>query len=141
MGQPASLVTGFHHVCIKTKDWDATRAFYQDALGFRETLAWRTAPQRAAMFDTGDGNYLEVFEDLNFTPTPDGAILHFALRTGDVDAVIARVRATGAKITIEPKDVTIATTNGAFGGAVPIRIAFCEGPSGEIVEFFQNALT
>jgi hypothetical protein len=40
---------------------------------------------------------------------------------------------------MEPKDVKISTTNAA--GEIPLRIFFCEGPSGEIIEFFQNELT
>ena len=130
---------GFHHVCVKTRDWDRTLRFYRETLGCTEKIAWRAAPERAVMLDTGDGNYLEVFEDLAYTPTPNGAVLHFALRTTRLDEVAARVRAAGMKITMEPKGVTIATTNGV--GPVPIRIFFCEGPSGEVIEFFQNALT
>jgi glyoxylase I family protein len=130
---------GFHHVCIKTRDWEATRRFYCDTLGFTEKIAWRAAPQRAAMFDAGDGNYLEVFEDLAYSPAPNGSLLHFALRTTRLDEVAARVRAAGIKITMEPKDATISTTSGP--GPVTIRIFFCEGPSGEIVELFQNSLT
>ncbi len=140
----APLISGFHHVCIKTRDWDRTRAFYCDTLGFTEKVAWRTAPNRAALLDAGDGNYLEVFEDLAYASAPNGAVLHFALRTTRLDEVAARVRATGAKITMEPKDVTIANTASgphALAGPVPIRIFFCEGPSGEVIEFFQNALT
>jgi catechol 2,3-dioxygenase-like lactoylglutathione lyase family enzyme len=91
------------------------------------------------MLNAGDGNYLEVFEDLAYTPSPGGAVLHFALRTAHLDEVAARVRATGAIITVEPKDVTLATTNAH--PPVPIRIFFCEGPSGEIIEFFQNERT
>lgn len=135
---------GFHHVCIKTREWDRTLAFYCVTLGFTEKIAWRTAPNRAVMLDGGDGNYLEVFEDLAYAATPDGAVLHFALRTTRLDAVAARVRATGAKITMEPKDVIIsntATGPHALTVPVPIRIFFCEGPAGEIIEFFQNALT
>lgn len=133
------LIEGFHHVCLKTRDWDRTLAFYCTTLGFTEKIAWRAAPQRAVMLDTGDGNYLEVFEDLAYAPAPNGAVIHFALRTTRLDEVAARVRATGAKITMEPKDVTIATTNAH--APVPIRIFFCEGPSGEVIEFFQNSLT
>jgi hypothetical protein len=66
-------------------------------------------------------------------------LIHVSFRTTRLDAVADRVRQTGAKITVEPKDVTLATTNGA--GPVPIRVFFCEGPSGEILEFFQNTLT
>ena len=135
---------GFHHVCIKTRDWEATRHFYCDTLGFKERIAWRSAPERAAMFDSGDGNYLEVFEDLRYLQAPNGAVIHFALRTTRLDEVATRVRAAGFKITVEPKDVTIAntaTSAHALSGPVPIRIFFCEGPNGEIIEFFQNART
>ena len=133
------LISGFHHVCIKTREWDRTLAFYVNTLGFTEKITWRTAPNRAVMLNTGDGNYLEVFEDLAYEPAPNGTVLHFALRTSRLDEVAALVRATGAKITVEPKDVTIATTNAH--APVPIRIFFCEGPSGEVIEFFQNSLT
>ena len=91
------------------------------------------------MLDTGDGNYLENDEDPDFHPTPDGAILHLALRTADTDATLARVRAAGMKVTMEPKAVAIQTTNGF--GPVPIRIAFFAGPGGEIIESFQNERT
>ncbi|HEX2854448.1 MAG TPA: VOC family protein [Opitutaceae bacterium] len=135
---------GFHHICIKTRDWERTMRFYRETLGCVEKVAWRTAPNRAAMLDVGDGNYLEVFEDASYAPAPNGAVLHFALRTTNLDAVAQRVRDFGAKITMEPKDVTIpntATGSAAAPPSIPIRIFFCEGPSGEVVEFFQNVLT
>ncbi len=115
---------GFHHVCMKTRDWDATMRFYKDTLGCTEKVAWRAAPQRAVMLDVGDGNYIEVFEDLSYTGVPNGAVNHYALRTTRIDAVAERVRAAGFKITMEPRDVTIPTTNGA--GPVPVRIFFCD---------------
>lgn len=130
---------GFHHVCMKTRDWDATMRFYQETLGCTEKISWREAPQRAVMLDAGDGNYIEVFEDLAVTHAPDGAINHFALRTTRLDEVAARIRAAGFKITVEPRDVIIATTNGV--GPVPVRIFFCSGPNGESIEFLQNMLT
>lgn len=132
---------GFHHVCVKTRDWDRTMRFYQETLGCTTKLTWNLGGKgpRATMLDTGDGNYIEVFHDESYTPAPNGSVVHFALRTTKLDEVAARVRAAGAKITVEPKDVTIATTNGV--GPVPIRIFFCEGPNGEIIEFFQNSAT
>jgi glyoxylase I family protein len=130
---------GFHHVCVKTRDWDRTLQFYQDVLGCTEKIAWRAAPERAMTLDTGDGNYIEVFEDLAYVPAPNGSVVHFAFRTTRLDEVAARVRAFGFKITVEPKSVTIPTTNNH--PPVPIRIFFCEGPSGEVIEFFQNTLT
>ncbi len=133
------MLSGFHHVCVKTRDWDRTLRFYRDTLGCTVKIAWRAAPERAVMLDTGGGNYIEVFEDLSYTPARDGAILHLALRTAKLDEVADRVRTFGATITMEPKDITIATTNGA--GEIPIRIFFCTGPNGEVIEFFQNTLT
>lgn len=138
---------GFHHVCVKTRDWDATMRFYQDTLGCTVKIAWRAAPQRAVMLDAGDGNYLEVFEDLAYAGAPNGAINHLALRTTRLDEVAARVRAAGFKITVEPRDVTIQTTNPSTNpgqaaiGPVPVRIFFCDGPNGESIEFLQNTLT
>jgi len=113
--------------------------FYREGLGCTEKITWAEAPQRAVMLDVGDGNYLEVFEDLEWTPAPIGPIYHIALRTTRLDEVVAHLRALGVKITLEPKSLTIATTNGP--GGVPVRIAFCEGPNGESVELFQNELT
>ena len=88
------------------------------------------------MLDTGDGNYVEVFaggkhpigEEL-----PEGALLHFALRTQDCDRAIERARAAGAVVTIEPKSLDL-----PGNPPVPVRIAFCRGLNGEIIEFFQN---
>lgn len=141
MGNPILGGGGFHHVCLKTRDWERTLRFYRDTLGCAEKIAWNLSStgRRAIMLDTGDGNYIEVFHDPDYTPAPNGSVAHFALRTTRLDEVAARVRASGEKITVEPKDVAITTTNGA--GTVPVRLFFCEGPSGEIIEFFQNAAT
>ena len=98
---------GFHHLAIRVQDFDATVKFYTEALGFTEKVAWGEGDKRAVMLDTGDGNYLEVFAGGSDAPKPEGAILHFALRTSDTDAAIERVRAAGAEVTVEPKNVDI----------------------------------
>jgi glyoxylase I family protein len=142
MPTPISFLpaTGLHHVALKTRDWDRSTAFYRDVLGFTLKISW-TMPNglRAAMFDMGGSQYLEMFEDPAYTPSPDGALLHLALRTNEVDAATARVRAAGMRITIEPKDVVFDTTNGF--GEVHIRLSFFIGPNGETWEFFQNERT
>ena len=82
------------------------------------------------MLSTGDG-LLEIFA--SGEPLPQGTIRHFALRTEQVDDCVAAVRNAGYTITIEPKDIVIAS-NPPF----PARIAFCIGPVGEEIEFFQE---
>jgi catechol 2,3-dioxygenase-like lactoylglutathione lyase family enzyme len=131
--------TGFHHVAIKTRDWEGTLKFYKEGLGCTEAITWDAAPTRAAMLDLGGKNYIEVFEDLDWDPAPLGPIFHFAVRTTRLDDSIERVRGMGAKITYEPKDITIKSTNGR--GDIPARIAFFEGPNGESIELFQNEQT
>ena len=126
---------GFHHVAIRTADWERSLRFWLDGLGFQVAVEWGEAPRRACMLDTGDGNYLEIFER---DPLPDGpaetaAILHFCFRTDDVDSAVERARSAGAEITIEPKDIAV------FGEPkIPVRLAFFKGPDGEICELFQN---
>ena len=132
---------GFHHVCIKARNFDRAIEFYRDVLGCTEKITWnlRASGRRAMMLDTGDGNYIEIFDEPDYAAAPQPAVAHFALRTTRLDDIAARVREAGARITMEPQDVTIATTNGA--GTVAVRLFFCEGPSGEVIEFFQNVAT
>jgi glyoxylase I family protein len=129
---------GFHHAAVKTRDWAATMRFYCEGLGCTAKVTWADEPKRAGMFDCGDGNYIEVFEDLEWASPPIGPIIHFALRTTRVDAAMAHLKGMGYKITLEPKDVTIKSTNGL--GDVSARIAFVEGPNGESVELLQNTV-
>ena len=131
---------GFHHVAIRATDFDASVRFYTQALGFVEKIRWGEGEKRAIMLDVGDGNYLEIFsgrkESLK-NDSPEPPILHFAIRTSDTGAAIARARAAGAVVTIEPKDVVIQSTP----RLTPVRLAFCKGPDGELIEFFQSETT
>lgn len=128
---------GFHHVAIRASDFDRSVKFYTEALGFKEKIRWGEGPKRAIMLDTGDGNYLEIFANGSPGPKPEGCIIHFAIRTTNTDAAVARARAAGAEITTEPKDVAIPSTP----GPTHVRLAFCKGPDGEVIEFFQNETT
>ena len=136
-GTNEALGGGFHHIAMKAHDFDASVKFYTEALGFTEKISWGEGDGRAVMLDTGDGNYLEIFAGGTDEPKPEGAVLHFALRTTDTDAAVEHVRAAGAEVTVEPKDVDIPSRP----HNTPVRLAFCKGPDGEIIEFFQNEVT
>jgi glyoxylase I family protein len=127
---------GFHHVAMKVQDFEAAVQFYK-ALGFTERISWGEGNGRAVMLDTGEGSYLEIFAGGSGEPKPEGAVMHFALRTGNCDAALAAARAAGAQVTMEPKNVDIPSRP----AKTPVRIAFCKGPGGEVIEFFQNELT
>lgn len=128
---------GFHHVALRARDFEASVKFYTEGLGFKPKIAWGEGNGRAVMLDTGDGNYLEIFAGGSAEPKPEGVLLHFALRTKDCDAATKRALAAGAVPTMEPKDINIQSRP----GPTPVRISFCKGPDGEVIEFFQNELT
>ncbi|GGD96059.1 VOC family protein [Paenibacillus nasutitermitis] len=121
---------GFHHVAIRVCDFDATVRFYTEVLGFTDKVRWGEGDSRAIMLDTGDGNYLEVFAGGTKGEKPEGAFLHLALRSDDVDAATELARAAGMEITVEPKDAEL--------GGSRVRISFFKGPDGEIIELFQS---
>jgi glyoxylase I family protein len=127
---------GFHHIAMRVRDFDASYRFYTEGLGFKQKITWGQGSQRAAMLDSGDGNYLEIFAGGSDMPKPEGQLLHFALRTTDTDRAVAAARAAGAEITVEPKDVEIASVP-----VTKVRLAFCKGPDGEVIEFFSNQTT
>jgi glyoxylase I family protein len=129
------VVSGFHHVAIRVKDFDETVRFYKEGLGLRERLAWGEGDGRAVMLDAGNDNCVEIFAGGNPATSPaEGSIMHFALRTGDCDAALERARAAGARVTVEPKSVNIP----ARPAPVVVRIAFVRSPGGEVIEFFQE---
>jgi glyoxylase I family protein len=129
---------GFHHVAMRCRDFDKSVKFYSAVLGCEPRITWGETPDRGALLDCGDGNYIELFERPDLPPFSDnGAIFHFALRTTDTDAATARVRSAGFEITMEPKEINI--PGRPFD--VPAKISFFKGPDGESVEFFQNDLT
>ncbi len=128
-----AMTQGIHHVAIRSADFDASLSFYREVLGFPEVLAWGSGDGRAVMLDTGDGSCVEIFAGGDGAPKSEASLLHFALRSSDVDAVIERVRAAGGEVTVPPKDVTIPSDPPR-----PVRLAFFKGPDGEVIELFHD---
>jgi glyoxylase I family protein len=133
-----STITGFHHIALRAADFEGACRFYTDILGFKKKISWGEGDRRGVMFDTGDGNYVEIFAGGSTEPRAEGAILHFALRTDDTAGLLERVRAGGYEVTEETRVVDIQS---AEIGVVPVKIAFFKGPTGEIIELFENELT
>lgn len=123
-----------HHVALRVADFDATLRFYCDGLGCSLAYRWIEDGEPAAFLDAGDGTYVEVFGGGDGARR-QGTILHVALHTDDCAAAVERARAAGARITQEPETVELA----AEPHPVTVRLAFCTGPDGEIVEFLQSA--
>lgn len=126
MGQ----ITGIHHICIKTSSEDESskvKSFYCDLLGLPIVRTW----DQGFMFDTGNG-LVEVFTNAD-SQLPQGVIRHFAFSVKDVDSIVTKVSEAGYEIFLGPKDILLGNNN-----PLPARIAFCHGPLGEDVEFFEE---
>lgn len=124
------FVTGIHHVSLKCnneKDFREEIKFYKDILGLPVAREWDTG----IMFETGSG-LMEIFNDAE-DQLPQGVIRHFAFATHDVDALAKAVSKAGYEVFVEPKDISI-PSEPPFAA----RIAFCKGPLGEEIEFFQE---
>ncbi len=124
---------GFHHVAIRVVDFDASDAFYR-ALGFEPVREWGAEPKRAAMLDSGDGTFIEIFEGGAPATTSEGRILHFAIRTADCYAAHALALKAGAVETVAPKDAEIPSRPRPLA----VRLSFVKAPGGEIIEFFSE---
>lgn len=125
-----SLVKGIHHVsmkCCNEQEYNKVIKFYNEVLQLEVVRKW----DAGVMFDTGNG-IIEVFNNGD-TKAEKGIIKHFAFATDNVDQCIERVKDAGYEVFVEPKDIEIASIP-----PFPVRIAFCKGPLGEEIEFFQE---
>ncbi len=126
-------IKGLHHVSITVKDFDATVDLYTQGFGFKKEVAWaRGSDERAIMLNMGDGAFLEVFSGRTDTHQSDGIFAHIALSSDDCDADFQRALAAGAGVETEPMNVSLPSNP-----PIPVRIAFCKGFDGELIEFFQ----
>ena len=126
-------VTGIHHISLKAcglEQFQKTVSFYHDLLGLPVARTWGEGENVGIMLDTGAG-LIEIFANAVDAPG-QGAVRHMALAVEDTDACVEAVRAAGYEITREPVDIVIGSVP-----PYPARIAFCIGPVGEEIEFFQ----
>ncbi len=129
-----SLIKGIHHVAIAAKSmeqYNKTVDFYCNILGMPVIRKWGSGESLGLMADTGAG-VMEIFS-LGDNPEAEGALKHIAFDVASADDCVNAVRNAGYQITVEPKDITIAADK-----PISARIAFCIGPVGEIIEFFQT---
>lgn len=124
------MITGLHHISLKcgtVEEFEKAKSFYLDLLGFKTVREW----PEGIMIDFGNG-MLEIFNNGSGIKTK-GALRHIAFATDNVDEVIDIVKKAGFEVFIEPNDIVIKSDP-----EFPARMAFCFGPLGEEIEFFQE---
>lgn len=127
------MINGIHHIALKAcgiENFDELVRFYTEILDLKIVRSWGEGEGIGMMLDTGSG-ILEIFASAKDCPG-EGSLRHLAFAVDSVDECIAAVREAGYKITIEPKDIVIASNP-----PYPARIGFCIGPVGETIEFFE----
>ena len=137
MSNKKPIANGFHHIAITVKNFDESVKFYSEGLGFKEYLRWgdeRNKAYKACMLDVGNNNYIEIFNGRKESGY-EGLWQHIAFTTDNCDNLFENAIKSGAKAIKEPSDECIKSGDGAI---VYVRIAFCKGLDGEIIEFFQQ---
>lgn len=123
------MISGLHHISMKCEtrqEFEQVEAFYCGVLGLTVFCRW----EDGMLLDTGKG-LIEVFLGPN-AQHQKGILRHIALETDNVDRCVQAVTQAGWPVFLPPQDKT-------FPSQPPysMRIAFCKGPLGEEIEFFQ----
>jgi len=118
-----------HHVSLKVDRpaFERTVEFYRNFFGFE----LERDLGKAAMLRQGSVR-LEILQMDGKRPEP-GVIDHLAFAVDDVDAMTARMREAGYRVTREPGEHIFECAN-----PYRVYIAFLEGPAGESVELFSE---
>lgn len=88
---------------MRVKDFEKSRKFYSEGLGFIERFSWGKDPKRTILMDTGDGNYFEISKGDHNHSDIEGVFRHLALRVDDCKAALELVRNAGAEVTVEAR--------------------------------------
>ena len=124
------MIKGVHHIsmkCATAEEYEKTMRFYRDILGLKVKREWDTG----VMVDTGNA-LLEIFKS-GGKDKAKGIISHMAFACDDVDDMVKRLENEGYEVFMGPKDIVIGSVP-----PYPARIAFCNGPLGEEIEFFNE---
>ena len=125
------------HIAVYTENMEASVRFYQllgGREGMRSTLDLGGGKSKDLLHMVFDGETtveLVCPSDKGMLPRVTGTCEHFCFNVEDVDAAVRELRAAGVDsfLTEEPYSRDI------FGG---VRIIFLTGPSGELIELFQD---
>ncbi|TDC08543.1 VOC family protein [Streptomyces sp. 8K308] len=141
--------TTLMHVAIMCPDIERSLRFYRDGLGFSRRYEWtKTISPQGEVVYQGRGIYLELQGNSYIELFPggregadsaDGPLAHIALIVPSVDeAYESCLKAGGspaghADWTGEPTSLVINGTP-----EMDVRVAFVKGPSGELIELYEQ---
>ena len=122
-----------HHIAILTDDYNKSKLFYTEVLGFEIILeTYREARQSYKLDLAINGQYqIELFsfpeyKERNSFPESKG-LRHLAFEVEDVDASVIELRSKG----VDVQDVRVDEITGK-------RFAFFYDPNGQPLEVYEN---
>lgn len=124
----------FLHTMIRVKDFDASLRFYLEGLGMRVLDRFDVESRRASAVYIGYNDYaagglVELTSYWDEPPQPGGAPnFHIAIGVPDVPAMVEKLEALGAEVSLRPKVLM-------EGGP---EVAFVKDPDGYSVELIQT---
>ncbi|NNU83811.1 VOC family protein [Geobacillus sp. BMUD] len=122
-----------HHIAVICSDYERSKRFYTDILGFRPLREQYRAARRSYKLDleADGGIQLELFSFANPPKRPSYpeacGLRHLALAVDDIDEAIAYLRRHG----INPEPVRIDEATGK-------RFTFFQDPDGLPIELYEN---
>ena len=126
---------GIHHVCLRVRNLEETRLFYEQAFDAVVVCEWRQDENEdhAYIMDLGIGDFLEIFGCS--TTYGLGIWQHVAIWTDDIEESFRRALNAGATVHALPAVSHIPARDGQI---VHMKYGFLNAPGGEIVELIQD---
>lgn len=119
------VITGTHHIALRTDNFLGLRAFYRDTLGLPEIGAFDGA--NIVFLRAGDA----VIELVEGAPAaPAGGFAHWAFQVDDITETAAALEQSGITLHVPVKPIPSADAPVAW-------IAFFRDPDGNELELFQ----
>ena len=121
----------FHHLHLTSPDPIKTAEFYEKMFGANRVSARAMEGGRHAINLDLNGTAVLVMsqrEGATVPGEPQSGLEHFGLRTDDITAAVAELRANGVEIV---QDVT------ELGRGGNIKIAFVRGPENVLIELLE----
>ncbi|PML76165.1 VOC family protein [Enterovibrio norvegicus] len=129
-----SVVSGVHHVALIVSDYEASKHFYTEVMGFSVLAEHYREERDSWKLDVAlpDGKQLEIFSFPNSPERPSypeaRGLRHLAFVTKDIDASVQSLERHGVSV----EDIRIDPYTGA-------RFTFFNDPDGLPLELYELA--
>jgi catechol 2,3-dioxygenase-like lactoylglutathione lyase family enzyme len=129
---PRPHITGVGHIAIYAHDYEKSRAFYGQFLGFQEPYSLKNPDGSASMtfFKINDRQVIELFPERD---AGTDRLNHISLETDNIEALRAYLAAKGVKVPSEAHRARI--------GNVSFNITDPEGHTVEMVQYTPEGKT